>query len=170
MEFSAWDHRIDTFYRESFAAHDPERTVATMSHLLGTMKADDGGALVPFELAGVHDSLGLDEDAVPLYREALAAGLDASHAARARIQLASTLRNLGHMAEALELLSVPAEGDLEPARKAFLALALHSAGRPDEALREAIEGIVPSLTRYQRSLTGYAAALSDAAPTDGSPG
>jgi len=162
MEFSAWDHRIDTFYREEFAAHDPERTVAAMSHLLGTLQADDAGALVPFEMAGVHDSLGLEDDAVPLYREALSAGLDASHAARARIQLASTLRNLGQMDEAIELLSVPAEGDLEPARKAFLALALHSAGRPDEALREAIEGIVPSLTRYQRSLAAYAAALTGA--------
>ncbi len=164
MEFSAWDHRIDTFYREEFDEHDPERTVAAMSHLLGTMKADDPGALVPFELAGVHDSLGLEDDAVPLYREALSAGLDASHAARARIQLASTLRNLGQMDEALELLSVPAEGDLEPARKAFLALALHSAGRSDEALREAIEGIVPNLTRYKRSLAGYAAALTDDLP------
>lgn len=176
MEFSAWDHRIDAFYREEFAAHDPERTVAAMSKLLATMTADDAGALVPFEMAGVHDSLGLEDDAVPLYREALSAGLDASHAARARIQLASTLRNLndrrnlndagnlGGMDEVLELLSVPAEGDLEPARKAFLALALHSAGRPDEALREAIEGIVPNLTRYERSLAGYAAALTEALP------
>ncbi len=60
------------------------------------------------------------------------------------------------------LLSVPAEGDLEPARKAFLALALHSAGRSDEALREAIEGIIPTLPRYQRSLAGYAEALTGA--------
>jgi len=170
MDLAGWDSRIDAFYREAFDEHDPAGTVAAMSNLLATMEADDAGALVPFEMAGVHDSLGLEDDAVPLYREALSAGLDASHAARARIQLASTLRNLndaGHLSrmdEALELLSVPAEGDLEPARKAFLALALHSAGRPDEALREAIEGIVPSLTRYQRSLAGYAAALTETGP------
>ena len=155
---------MDTFYREGFAEQDPAGTVAAMRGLLSTMGADDAGALVPFEMAGVHDSLGLDDDAVPLYREALAAGLDGSHAARARIQLASTLRILGRLDEALELLSVPAEGDLEPARKAFLALALHSAGRPDEALREAIEGVIPTLPRYQRSLAGYAAALTDAPP------
>jgi hypothetical protein len=167
MDLATWDSRIEAFYREVFDEHDPARTVAAMGELLATMEADDAGALAPFEMGGVHDSLGLEDDAVPLYREALAAGLDASHAARARIQLASTLRNLndagnlGHMDEALELLAVPAEGDMEPARKAFLALALHSAGRPDEALREAIEGIVPSLPRYQRSLTGYAAALTE---------
>ncbi len=74
-------------------------------------------------MAGVHDSLGLEVDAVPLYREALSAGLDASHAAQARIQLASTLRNLGR-------------------------------------LHETVEGIVPSLTRYRRSLAAYAASLT----------
>lgn len=164
MDFSAWDSRIDAFYRDAFVEAEPARTIAAMSDLLATMKADDAGALVPFEMAGVHDSLGLDDDAVPLYREALAAGLDASHAAQARIQLASTLRKLGRLDEALELLSAPAEGDLEPARKAFLALALHSAGRSDEALREAIEGIIPTLPRYQRSLADYAAALTEAHP------
>jgi tetratricopeptide (TPR) repeat protein len=160
MDLATWDTRIEAFYREVFDEHDPARTVAAMGELLATMEADDAGALVPFEMAGVHDSLGLEDDAVPLYREALSAGLDASHAAQARIQLASTLRNLGRLDEALELLAVPAEGDLEPARKAFLALALHTAGRPDEALREAIEGIVPSLTRYRRSLAAYAASLT----------
>lgn len=164
MDFSAWDSRIDAFYRDAVSEHEPAQTVAAMSDLLATMGADDAGALVPFEMAGVHDSLGLDDDAVPLYREALAAGLDASHAAQARIQLASTLRKLGRLDEALELLSAPAEGDLEPARKAFLALALHSAGRSDEALREAIEGILPSLPRYQRTLAAYAAALTDGLP------
>jgi len=113
MDLATWDSSIDAFYREAFDEHDPARTVAAMRELLATMEADDAGALVPFEMAGVHDSLGLEDDAVPLYREA------------------------------------------------FLALALHSAGRPDEALREAIEGIVPNLTRYQRSLAGYAAALTD---------
>jgi tetratricopeptide (TPR) repeat protein len=132
-----------------------------MRRFLESMTDADAGALVAFELAGVHDSLGLEDEAVPLYREAISGGLDAGHAAQARIQLASTLRNLGRLDEALELLSVPAEGDMEPARKAFLALALHSAGRADEALREAIEGIIPTLPRYQRSLAGYAAALTE---------
>jgi tetratricopeptide (TPR) repeat protein len=161
MDLEAWDSRVDVFYRHSFDESAPEATVAAMRELLDTMDADNAEAMVAFELAGVHDSLGLEDDAVPLYREALSAGLDPNHAAQARIQLASTLRNVGRLDEALELLAVPAEGDLEPARKAFLALALHSAGRADEALREAIEGIVPNLPRYQRSLTGYAAALTE---------
>ena len=161
MDLVAWDNRITAFYRDSFDESDPQRSIAALHELLDTIDADDAGALAAFELAGVHDSLGDEEEAVPLYREALAAGLDAEHQARARIQLASTLRNLGRLDEALELLAVPAEGVVEPARKAFFALALHSAGRHDEALREAIEGIVPGLPRYQRSLTGYAAELTE---------
>jgi tetratricopeptide (TPR) repeat protein len=161
MDLVAWDSRIDVFYTHTFDESDPPATITAMRELLDTMEAEDADALVAFELAGVHDSLGLEDDAVPLYREAIASGLDADHEAQARIQLASTLRNLGRLDEALELLAVPAEGDMEPARKAFLALALHSAGRPNEALREAIEGIIPSLPRYQRSLTGYAAELTD---------
>jgi hypothetical protein len=43
----------------------------------------------------------------------------------------------------------------------FLALALHSAGRHDEALRVAIEAVEPTLPRYHRSVRAYAAALTE---------
>ncbi len=55
----------------------------------------------------------------------------------------------------------PALGD---APAVFLALALHSAGRPEEALRVAIETIEPGLPRYHRSVRAYAAALTADAP------
>ena len=167
MDLSRWDARIDQFYADAFDASDPAGTVAGMRKLLADAEPD-AEALVAFELAGVHDSLGLEDEAVPLYRAAIGAGLDDDHAAQARIQFASTLRNLGRLDEALALLVVPTVGALEPARRAFLALALHSAGRADEALREAIEGIIPSLPRYQRSLTGYAAQLNERAGDGGS--
>lgn len=117
MEIAAWDRMIEAFYRDTFSPGEPEHTVAAMGELLATFDADDAGALVPFEMAGVHDSLGREDAAVPLYREALGAGLNASHEVRARIQLASTPRNLGRLLEALELLSVRAQDDLESARK-----------------------------------------------------
>ena len=47
------------------------------------------------------------------------------------------------------------------AREVFLALAPHSAGRPEEALRTALEALVPTLPRYRRSVSAYAAALTD---------
>ena len=47
------------------------------------------------------------------------------------------------------------------APRVFLALALHSAGRTDEALRVAVEALEPTLPRYHRSVRAYAAALTD---------
>jgi Tetratrico peptide repeat len=56
---------------------------------------------------------------------------------------------------------VPSGTNYDAARLAFLALALHSAGRHDEALRQALEALIPTLPRYLRSLSGYAASLTD---------
>ena len=159
MDMKTWDGRVDAWYETHFDESQPAESVARMRELLA--QHPDAGALIPFELAGVHDTLGLENEAVPLYRQALAEGLDEAHAARARIQLASTLRNLGQTDEALVLLSVPSGADVDAARRAFLALALHSVGRHDEALRQALEALIPTLPRYGRSLSGYAAALTD---------
>ena len=173
MNPTNWDTRIDAWYAADFDESRPAQSIASMRALVG--RHPDVGALATFELAGVYDSLGLEAEAVPFYRQALDDGLDQAHAARARIQLASTLRNLGRIDEAIDLLSQPggAETDglkegasradasrADASRRAFLALALHSAGRHDEALREALEALIPTLPRYQRSLSGYAAELT----------
>jgi len=160
MDTNEWDAGIDAWYEANFDETRPEASVTAMREFLAGHPA--AGALASFELAGVHDSVGLETEAVPLYQQALAKGLDAVHAARARIQLASTLRNLGQLDEAIELLSRPSGTGDDPARMAFLALALHSAGRHDEALQQALQALIPSLQRYQRSLSGYAAELTSA--------
>jgi len=159
MDLTDWDARIDAWYATEFDDSRPAQSIASMQALLA--QHPQAGALATFDLAGVHDSLGLEDEAVPLYRQALAEGLDEAHTARAHIQLASTLRNLGRLDEAIALLSEPSGADADASRRAFLALALHSAGRHDEALREALEALIPTLPRYQRSLTGYAAELTD---------
>ena len=159
MDISEWDARIDAWYATELDESRSAESVASMRALLAAHP--EAGPLATFELAGVHDSLGLEEEAVALYRQALAEGLDESPAARARIQLASTLRNLGRLEEAIALLREPSGADADASRRAFLALALHSAGRHDEALREALEALIPTLPRYHRSLSGYAAELTD---------
>ncbi len=159
MDLDEWDARVDAWYRDRFDESRPDDSVAGMRELLAQNPA--AGALAAFELAGVYDSLGLEDDAVPLYEQALAEGLDDAHATRARIQLASTLRNLGRADEAIALLDVPSASGYDAARRAFLALALHSAGHRDKALREALEALIPTLPRYHRSLSGYAAELTE---------
>ena len=93
MDTKEWDARVDAWYEASFDESQPAETVARMRELLA--QHPNAGALIPFELAGVHDTLGLENEAVPLYEQALA------------------------------------------------------------------EGLIPTLPRYRRSLSGYAAALTD---------
>lgn len=122
-------------------------------------------ALGLFELASAHDSAGLEAEAAALYEQAAAAGLaeaDPDLDAHRQIQHASTLRNLGRLDEALAMLrAAPEHPEVGAARDAFIALTLHDAGRHAEALRVALEALVPTMPMYRRALTGYAAMLTD---------
>ncbi|MDY0945319.1 tetratricopeptide repeat protein [Frigoribacterium sp. CFBP9039] len=122
-------------------------------------------ALGEFELGGAFDTGGHEVEADVHYAAATAAGLDAvdpDRAARMVVQHASTLRNIGRTDEAIAMLrDAPEHPATGAAPKVFLALALHSAGRPDEALRVAIEAVEPTLPRYHRSVEAYAAALTE---------
>jgi hypothetical protein len=67
-----WQSRVDAFW-SAFDDSDPERMLAEMRALVDERGAGDPLALA--EWGGVHDSLGLEADAVAPYRSALAAGL-----------------------------------------------------------------------------------------------
>lgn len=158
MDDATLQPRIDRFYEQEFDDDDPAGTVARMTDLLADRPEGDAEAL--FELAGVHDALGLEEQAIPLYRRAIDAGLEGESSLRAPIQLASSLRNVGGASEAVTILEgMPHAGPDESARLAFLALALHDDGRHGDALRTALLALIPTLDGYKRSLTEYAAEL-----------
>ena len=113
-----------------------------------------------FELGGAYDSAGFEAEAAAHYERAIGLGLAGNSREQLDIQYASTLRILGRTDEAILLLRhAPADAELADERRAFLALALHSAGRADEAVATAVEALIPHLGKYQRSLTNYAAAL-----------
>ncbi|MGW0615150.1 tetratricopeptide repeat protein [Streptomyces sp. NPDC002788] len=125
----------------------------------------EGSPLGPFEQACAWDSTGHSDKAVPLYREALELGLaDASpyKARRTKIQLASSLRNIGQAEEGVELLEPELDApsdELDDAVRACLALCLSSLGRDREALSLALGALAPHLPRYQRSMANYARLL-----------
>jgi thioredoxin-like negative regulator of GroEL len=150
---AAWDS-MDAYDEEEFRA------------LIDSLVADAPEPVAAFEQACVRDSTGHPDEAVPLYREALAAGLTGLRRRRATIQLASSLRNLGEVEESVALLSAelsaavdPEATTLDDAVRAFLALALVDAGREREAASLALGALAPHLPRYQRSLGAYALAL-----------
>ncbi|AYG02921.1 tetratricopeptide repeat protein [Gryllotalpicola protaetiae] len=100
-EHDEWQAKIDAFWAE-FDDSDADGCLRRMRALVAKRPAGDPEALA--EWGGVHDSLGLEAEAVGPYRAALAAGLAPERAHQVTIQLASTLRNLGRTDEALELL------------------------------------------------------------------
>ena len=125
-----------------------------------------GDPVASFERGAAFDSTGHPERAVPLYRAALDAGVDAGldpeRRRRAVIQMASSIRNLGDPQQALGLLDAEAARPSDPLDAAvttFRALALADLGREREALSLALTALAKTLPRYNRSAARYAAAL-----------
>ncbi|WP_345802718.1 tetratricopeptide repeat protein [Microbacterium sp. AZCO] len=153
-----WEERIADAW--SADVTDEER-IALIDAVAAERPEDDAAAL--FERAGARDSAGLEEEAEPLYRRALEAGLDEDRRVQAVIQLASTIRNLGKLEESLALLRAEYEkgrdAPLRDATAAFYALALASSGDAVRAASIALQALAPHLPRYMRSVTGYAQEL-----------
>lgn len=158
-QFDRWQQRIDGVWADD--ALDDDARIVAIDALAAELGAEHPVAL--FERAGARDSAGQETEAEPLYRAALAAGLDPERRVRATIQLASTIRNLGKIDEALALLGQEYErsagGELHGEAAAFYALALASAGDPDRGLAVALRALAPHLTYYTRSVIGYAGDL-----------
>ncbi|GAA2174255.1 hypothetical protein GCM10009846_19490 [Agrococcus versicolor] len=156
---SDWQERIDAFWAE-LDEDAPQAMIRRMRALVAELAADD--ARGPFELGGVFDALGMEEVAAAHYRRALELGLDDERAARLAIQHGSTLRNLGRIDEAIDVLAhAPDHDAVGDARAIFLALALHDAGRSGEAVRLLVEALEPTLPSYRRSVRAYAEALPE---------
>jgi nucleoside-diphosphate-sugar epimerase len=158
----SWEERVAA----AWAAFDtcPQGRAHEFRALIDTLVAElpDDSPLGLFERACAWDSTGHSDEAVPLYREALARGLDGYRGRRARIQLASSLRNTGQAEEGVKLLTPELEGrsdELDDAVRAVLALCLSSLGRDREGLSLVLGALSPHLPRYQRSMANYARAL-----------
>ena len=133
-----------------------EEAIALLEVALAT-SPDDPVAL--YHLGSAHDSAGHEAEAVEPYRRALAGGLDPEVALAARIQLASTLRNIGETRESVEILEAAvAEHPQHRAARMFLALALVSDGRAIEAVQLLLDLLLTNPgppERYARSLRNY---------------
>ncbi|MFJ5778771.1 tetratricopeptide repeat protein [Streptomyces sp. NPDC093094] len=158
-----WEDRVSA----AWASFDdcPEEEAGAFRAVIDALVAElpDGSPEGPFEQACAWDSTGRSDRAVPLYREALARDLAGYKGRRARIQLSSSLRNIGQPEEGVELLTPELDGpsdELDDAVRATLALCLSSLGRDREGLALVLGALAPHLPRYQRSMAGYARALA----------
>jgi tetratricopeptide (TPR) repeat protein len=156
-----YDRRSEELWA-SIDQYDEEVFRAKIEELVAELPADS--AVAAFERACALDSTGHPDQAVPFYRRALELGLEGERRRRAVIQLSSSLRNLDHVSESLELLTAEREQPsdrLDDAVSAFLALALVDSGREREATSVALAALAPHLPRYQRSVGNYARKLVD---------
>ncbi|AMB58289.1 tetratricopeptide repeat protein [Microterricola viridarii] len=159
-----WQARVDAVWAD--ASLNNAEVIDRIDELAAEWPDDD--ALSLFQSAGARDSAGLEAQAEPRYRRALALGLPEDERAQAVIQLASTLRNLGRADEAISMLRAELAahpgGMYAGAAAAFLALALAGSDASStpgrEATQVALLALVPHLPRYQRSVTAYAKALT----------
>ncbi|MEU3981609.1 tetratricopeptide repeat protein [Streptomyces sp. NPDC026672] len=155
-----WEARCAALW-DAFDDHDAADFRARMTTL--TDELAPGHPVAAFEQASAHDATDLGERAVELYREALAGGLDGDRHRQAVIQLASTLRTLGHPQAAADLLLTErarTSDHLDDALTAFLALALTDLGREREAVSLALTALSGHLPSYRVSVARYAAALT----------
>jgi len=156
-----WQDRVDAVWADD--GLDDTARIAAIDKLAAELGPRHPVAL--FERAGARDSAGRESEAEPLYRAALDAGLDPHRRTQAVIQLASTIRNLGRADEALRMLrdeyDATRGGEFADEAAAFYALALASSGDALRAASIALTALAPHLTRYTRSVTGYAGELID---------
>lgn len=98
----AWEQRLAAAWSRLDALPAPQFR-ALIDALAAELPPDS--AVAAFERAGAFDSTGRPDRAVPLYRLALERGVEGVRRRRAKIQLASSLRNLGRPEEGVALLS-----------------------------------------------------------------
>ena len=154
---SEWEERVAAFWQSADDSKVDE-TLAAMERLVDELEPNNPLAL--FEWASVHDFLGLEPEAISIYKQALHSGLDGLKREKAMIQLASSLRNVGKPAEAVAILeSATFSVETEGAAKAFLALAHLDAGNPSKAMGLALLEFYPSGGLYERSIKFYATDL-----------
>ena len=154
---SEWVERVAAFWQSADDGKVDE-TLAAMKILVDELDPNDPLGL--FEWASVHDFLGLETEAIPIYQQALDSGLGGLTREKALIQLASSLRNVGKPDEAAEIIeSTTFSAETAAAAKAFLALARLDSGHASEALSLALLEFYPAGGLYERSIKVYATDL-----------
>jgi tetratricopeptide (TPR) repeat protein len=118
-----------------------------------------------FHCGQVHDSMGLEKEAVEFYEKAIRLGLKEESLKDAFVCLGSTYRVLGEYDKSLEVLTKARQQfpDYRPVQ-IFLALTLYSLKRYSEAMEIMLKNLIDTtddegLHNYQRALKYYAGHL-----------
>lgn len=153
-----WENQLQSIWLK-LGTISNEKFIQQIKNHVELLTVTDSQAIADFERACAFDSTGHEKKAEPLYRSALDKGLTGLRRRRARIQLASTLRNNGKIEESIHILreeKANYSDELNDAVDSFLALSLSSAGKNEEALSLILKAMSRHLPRYNRSVYNYA--------------
>ena len=136
-----------------------EQARQPLLQLRAEFPADAGVAV---QTAWVHDSMGLEDEAVMHYEAAIAGDLADDELRRALLGLGSTYRALGRDADSDRTLRQGIERfpDFRPLR-VFHALTAYNRGQSRDAVKQLLTLLLKTtsdrdILRYRRSLAGYA--------------
>ncbi|MEV0323727.1 tetratricopeptide repeat protein [Streptomyces sp. NPDC050658] len=153
----------DRLLAEAVRLREDGRREEARERLLALCEQFPLDADVAYQTAWVHDTLGLEAEAVPHYVRAVEQpGLSADDRRGALLGLGSTYRVLGRYAEAVTTLRDAAEEFPDDgALRTFLAMALYNTGRTHDAMELLLTLLAatsrdPDVSAYRPAIEHYA--------------
>jgi tetratricopeptide (TPR) repeat protein len=159
------DHDLRAAATRGWAHAERANPVPTIRYFQRLLAEHPEEALALYHCARAHDYAGQPDKAARLYEQAFAAGLSGEERRRGLTSYGSTLRNLERYDDAVAILNqARCEFPDDVLVCCYLALALHSAGRPANALALMVEVTLDrvddsELQANRWALGNYAAAL-----------
>ena len=135
--------------------------------LLELLQVDPEDPAVNYQCAWVHDRMGLEREAIPLYERAIGRGLSGADLEGAILSLGSSYRAVGDPAKAAAVLrGGAAHFPQNRAMRVFLAMALHDLDEHDEAVGILLRNLAetssdPEISAYKEALSVYANRLNE---------
>ena len=147
--------------RES-GSHDEARELLLKLH---AEFPDD--AQVNYQCAWIHDSLGLEKEAIPFYEKAIQIGLEGDNLRNALLGMGSTYRCLGNYQKAKETFETALQKFPDGNEfKVFLSMVYYNLKEHSKAMEILLNTIVETskdenVTQYQRAIRFYADKLDE---------
>lgn len=121
---------------------------------------------VNYQLAWIHDLLGLEREAIPFYEKAVNSGLGGDDLKSALLGMGSTYRCIGEYGKAVEIFDralklYPGSNEFN----VFLAMTWHNLGQHERAMELLLNALADTsgdagILRYQRAIRFYSDKLS----------
>ena len=135
--------------------------------LLELLQGNPEDPVVNYQCAWVHDRMGREREAIPLYERAIERGLSGGDLEGAILSLGSSYRAVGNPAKAAEVLrGGVARFPRNRAMQVFLAMALHDLDEHAQAMEILLRNLAetssdPEISAYKEALSYYANRLNE---------